>query len=227
MRILVIEDQLKTCEFLRKGLTEEGFVVDTAQNGVDGLHLASTGDYEAVILDVKLPGVSGWDVLKGLRRVKQTPVLFLTSRDEVADRVRGLELGADDYLVKPFAFAELVARLRTVLRRGNSDREPSVLIANGLELDLRRRRARRDGRTIELTRQEFMLLELLIRHRGEVLSRNYIASHVWDMNYQSDTNVVDVAIRRLRAKVDEPFAQRIIHTLRGMGYVLENRAGHG
>lgn len=223
MRLLVVEDEPKTCEYLRKGLTEEGFVVDTAATGIDGLHLASTEDYQAVILDIKLPGASGWEVLEGLRREKRTPVLFLTARDEVADRVRGLELGADDYLVKPFAFAELVARVRAVLRRGTAARDPDLLEAADLVLDVRRRHARRGQNLIGLTRQEFALLELLMQHPGEVLSRSYIASCVWDVNFQSDTNVVDVAVRRLRAKVDDSYERKLIHTLRGMGYVLEER----
>lgn len=220
MPLLVVEDEFKTREYLRKGLTEEGFVVDAAATGIDGLHLATTGDYELVILDIMLPGASGWQVLEALRRQKQTPVLFLTARDEVADRVRGLELGADDYLVKPFAFAELVARVRTVLRRG-AGREPDMLQMADLELDLRRCRARRGQNRIDLTKKEFALLALLMRRRGDVLSRAYIASQVWDINFHSDTNVVDVAMRRLRAKVDDPYERKLIHTLRGMGYVLE------
>ncbi|MBI3530213.1 MAG: heavy metal response regulator transcription factor [Betaproteobacteria bacterium] len=226
MRLLVVEDEIKTREYLRKGLTEEGFIVDTAATGVDGLHLATTGDYELVILDIMLPGVSGWQVLAALRRQKQTPVLFLTARDEVADRVRGLELGADDYLVKPFAFAELVARMRTVMRRG-AGREPDVLQMADLELNLRRCRARRGQKRIDLTKKEFALLALLMQRHGDVLSRAYIASQVWDINFHTDTNVVDVAIRRLRAKVDDPYERKLIHTLRGMGYVLEEQERHG
>ena len=222
MRILIVEDEAKTREYLRKGLTEAGFVADTAATGPDGLHFATTGDYDLVILDVMLPGADGWQVLEALRKRKQTPVLFLTARDEVADRVHGLELGGDDYLVKPFAFAELLARVRTVLRRGAA-REPDVLQVADLELDLRRRRARRGQDRIALTGKEFNLLALLMQRQGEVLSRAYIASQVWDMNFDSDTNVVDVAVRRLRAKVDDPYEHKLIHTLRGMGYVLEDR----
>src|SRR5712692_8663172 len=213
MRLLVVEDEVKTREYLRKGLTEERFIVDTAATGVDGLHLATTGDYELVILDIMLPGGNGWQVIELLRRQKQTPVLFLTARDQMADRVRGLELGADDYLIKPFAFAELVARVRTVLRRG-ARHEPEVLQVADLELDLRRHRARRGQERIDLTKHEFALLTLLMQHRGEALSRAYIASQVWDINFQSDTNVIDVAMRRLRAKVDDPFERKLIHTLR-------------
>lgn len=226
MRLLVVEDEVKTCAYLRKGLTEEGFVVDTAATGVDGLHLATTGDYDVVILDIMLPGASGWQVLEALRRQKQTPVVFLTARDEVANRVRGLELGADDYLVKPFAFAELVARVRTVLRRG-AGREPDVLQVGDLELDLLRRRVRRGQERIDLTKQEFALLALLMQNPGAILSRAYIASQVWDINFDSHTNVVDVAMRRLRAKVDDPYERKLIHTLRGMGYVLEEQERHG
>jgi two-component system copper resistance phosphate regulon response regulator CusR len=222
MRLLLVEDEVKASDYLRKGLSEEGFIVDTAATGVDGLHLATTGDYDLVILDLKLPGVSGWKVLEGVRRQGQTPVLILTALDEVADRVRGLELGADDYLVKPFSFAELVARVHAVMRRG-SGHQPDVLKAGNLELDMRRHQARRGQARIELTRQEFALLALLMQHRGEVLSRSYIASQVWDINFQSDTNVVDVAMRRLRAKVDDQYEQKLIHTLRGMGYVLEDK----
>jgi two-component system copper resistance phosphate regulon response regulator CusR len=223
MRILIVEDERKTREYLLKGLEESGYVVDTAGNGVDGLHLALTGEYDLVILDVMLPATDGWHVLRTLRGQKTTPVLFLTARDEIVDRVRGLELGADDYLVKPFAFAELLARVRTVLRRG-AVREPDVLRLADLEVDPRRRRARRGDDRIDLTNREFMLLSLLMRRPGEVLSRSSIASQVWDINFDTDTNVVDVAIRRLRAKVDDPYPQKLIHTVRGMGYVLEDRA---
>jgi len=223
MRILIVEDERKTREYLLKGLEESGYVVDTAGNGVDGLHLALTGEYDLVILDVMVPGTDGWHVLRTLRGQKTTPVLFLTARDEIVDRVRGLELGADDYLVKPFAFAELLARVRTVLRRG-AVREPDVLRLADLEVDPRRRRARRGDDRIDLTNREFMLLSLLMRRPGEVLSRSSIASQVWDINFDTDTNVVDVAIRRLRAKVDDPYPQKLIHTVRGMGYVLEDRA---
>lgn len=222
MRILIVEDEPKTGDYLRQGLTEAGFVVDLARDGFDGLHLAAGGDYDLVILDVMLPGLDGWKVLAGVRRKDpDLPVLFLTARDQVDDRVKGLELGADDYLIKPFAFAELLARVRTLLRRGRAASEPTVLRVADLELDLLRRRVLRGGRRIELTAKEHALLELFMRRRGEVLPRSLIASSVWDMNFDSDTNVVDVAVRRLRLKVDEGFEPRLIQTVRGMGYVLD------
>lgn len=223
MRLLIVEDEPKTGDYLRQGLSEAGFVADLARNGVDGLHLARTGDYALIVLDAMLPGIDGWRLLQSLRADgADVPVLFLTARDDVADRVRGLELGADDYLVKPFAFAELLARIRTLLRRGKV-KEPEVLVVHDLELDLFKRRASRQGQRIDLTAKEFALLLLLMRRQGEVLSRTLMASQVWDMNFDSDTNVVDVAIKRLRGKVDEPFAMKLIHTVRGMGYVLEVR----
>jgi two-component system copper resistance phosphate regulon response regulator CusR len=222
VKLLIVEDEPKTGEYLRQGLAEAGFVVDLARDGVDGLHLAVTGDYDLAILDVMLPGIDGWQILKTLRGIgRELPVLFLTARDQVEDRVRGLELGADDYLIKPFAFAELLARIRTLLRRGKAQSVPEVLRVADLELDLRRRRVVRAGQRIELTPKEFALLELFVQHRAEVLPRSLIASQVWDMNFDSDTNVIDVAVRRLRAKIDEGFEPKLIHTVRGMGYVLE------
>jgi len=222
MHILIVEDERKTREYLQKGLGESGYVVDTAADGVDGLHLALTGDYDLVILDIMLPGADGRQVLRALRREKPTPVMFLTARDDLEDRVGGLELGADDYLVKPFAFAELLARVRTVLRRG-APREPEVLRIGDLEVDVIRRRARRGEDRINLTNQEFALLSLLARRAGEVLSRSFITSQVWDINFDTDTNVVEVAVRRLRAKLDDPYPRKLVHTVRGMGYVLEDR----
>ncbi|WP_230969224.1 heavy metal response regulator transcription factor [Nitrogeniibacter aestuarii] len=222
MKILIVEDEPKTGDYLRQGLSEAGFVSELARTGTDGLHLALTGDHDLMILDVMLPGIDGWALLESVRRAgKDTPALFLTARDEVEDRVKGLELGADDYLVKPFAFAELLARVRTVLRRGRSGSEPTTLAVADLELDLLRRRAVRAGHRIDLTAKEFSLLELLMRRQGEVLPRSLIASQVWDMNFDSDTNVIEVAVRRLRSKVDDPFDPRLIRTVRGMGYVLE------
>jgi len=222
MKILVVEDEPKTGDYLRQGLREAGFVVDLARDGTDGLHLALTEAYDLMILDVMLPGADGWQILQGVRRVgKEIPVLFLTAKDAVDDRVKGLELGADDYLVKPFAFSELLARIRTLLRRGSKLTEPDTLRAVDLELDPIRRRVTRCGKRIELTAKEFALLELLLRRQGEVLPRSLIASQVWDMNFDSDTNVIDVAIRRLRAKVDDGHEPKLIQTVRGMGYVLE------
>ena len=222
MKILIVEDEIKTGDYLRQGLTEAGFTVDLTRDGADGLHQAISEDYDLIILDVMLPKLNGWQVLEMLRKAdKETPVLFLTARDEVGDRVKGLELGADDYLVKPFAFSELLARIRTILRRGKSNSEVTYLQISDLELDMLRRRAQRGGQKIELTAKEFSLLELLMRRKGEVLSRSLIASQVWDMNFDSDTQVIEVAMRRLRNKVDDPFPTILIKTVRGMGYVLE------
>ena len=224
MKILIVEDEAKTGDYLRQGLTEAGYAVELARNGTDGLHLALTGDHDLIVLDVMLPGLDGWQVLGALRQAgKSLPVLFLTARDLVEDRVKGLELGADDYLLKPFAFAELLARVRTLLRRNaRGAAEPTVLEVANLSLDLLRRRATRAGQRIDLTAKEFALLELLLRRRGEVLPRSLIASQVWDMNFDSDSNVVEVAVRRLRAKVDDAFEPKLIQTVRGMGYLLDD-----
>ncbi len=222
MKLLIIEDESKIGEYLRQGLVEAGFVVDLTRNGLDGQHLAMTGHYDLLVLDVMLPDIDGWRVLKSLREMgNQVPVLFLTARDNVDDRVKGLELGADDYLVKPFAFAELLARVRTLLRRGTAPSNETILKIADLELDLARRRVIRAGHRLHLTVKEFALLELLMRRQGEVLPRSLIASQVWDMNFDSDTNVIDVAIRRLRAKIDDGFDLKLIHTVRGMGYMLD------
>jgi two-component system, OmpR family, copper resistance phosphate regulon response regulator CusR len=226
MRLLVIEDEVKLAEYLRKGLTEEGYVVDVAHNGVDGLHLAMEGDYDLLVLDGMRPGIDGLGLLAALRQSKQTPVLMLTARIRVEDRVKGLQGGADDYLVKPFAFSELVARIQVLLRRARPAREPdgaTVLGLSDLEMDLLRRKATRAGRRLDLTAKEFTLLALLLRRQGEVLSRTEIAEQVWDINFDSATNVIDVAVRRLRGKLDAPFERTLLHTVRGMGYVLEER----
>ncbi len=223
MRILVAEDDQKTAAYLRRGLSESGFVVEVVENGRDALHLALTSVYDLVVLDVMLPGVDGWAILSELRAGnRHTPVLFLTARDAVQDRVKGLELGADDYLVKPFAFSELLARVRSVLRRG-ATRPSEILRVADLEIDLLRRHATRAGKRLELTPKEFALLALFVQRAGEVLSRTLIADQVWGINFSTDTNVVDVAVRRLRRKVDEPFAGHLIHTVWGVGYVLEDR----
>lgn len=222
MRLLIVEDEVKTGNYLQQGLTEAGFIVDLARTGLDGHHLALTGSYDVIILDVMLPDVDGWRIMQALRDAKSTtPVLFLTARDSVEDRVKGLELGADDYLVKPFAFSELLARVRTLLRRGSTPAYQTEMQVADLVLDIPRRRAQRHDVRINLTNKEFALLELLVRRQGEVLPRSLIASQVWDMNFDSDTNVIDVAIRRLRAKIDDDFEPKLIHTVRGMGYMLD------
>ena len=226
MRILLIEDEPRLGDYLHKGLREQGGIVDRAHNGIDGRHLALEGDYDLILLDVMLPGLDGFGVLAALREKRQTPVLMLTARDAVDDRVRGLQGGADDYLVKPFAFSELLARIQALLRRGGPGgpgRAATELLAGDLRLDLLKRRAERGGQRIDLTAKEFALLSLLMRRQGEVLSRTLLAEQVWDMHFDSDTNLVDVAVRRLRAKVDEPFGEPLVHTVRGMGYVLESR----
>jgi len=224
MKILIVEDERKTTAYLKRGLEENGFTVDLAHTGEEGADLAGTRSHDLIILDVMLPVRDGWSIIAELRdRDILIPVLFLTARDAVHDRVKGLELGADDYLVKPFAFSELLARVRSILRRGPS-RQPAVLKLADLELDLNRHRATRAGHPLELTPKEFQLLSLLLRRAGDVLSRTLIAEQVWDINFESDSNVVEVHMRRLRAKVDDPFDRKLIHTVRGVGYVLEQRA---
>ena len=223
MKILVVEDEHRAAEYLRQGLTESGYTVEVAINGSDGLHAAITGDHDLVVLDVMLPGVDGFAVLSGLRTAKQIPVLMLTARGQTNDKLRGFDLGADDYLVIPFQFPELLARIRALLKRGKAPPSDPVQRVADLELDAVRPRATRGGQHIELSAKEFALLALLIQRVGEVLSRTEIASLVWDIHFDSETNVVDVAIRRLRAKVDEPFVTKLIHTVRGVGYVLEAR----
>ena len=222
MKLLLAEDEAHAGEYLVKGLGENGFLVDWVRNGVDAVHHATSSSYDLVILDVGLPGMDGWSVLKEIRKQHQMPILFLTARDRVEDRVRGLEIGADDYLVKPYAFSELLARVRALLRRGK-ERESDVLHMGDLEVHLLRRRVERAGQRLDLTAKEYALLLLLIRRKGEVLSRTLIAEQVWDMNFDSDTNVVEVAVRRLRSKLDDPFESKLLHTVRGMGYVLEDR----
>ena len=221
MRLLIVEDERKTGDYLKQGLSEAGFVVDVSNRGDEGMHLASQQAYDLLILDIMLPGMSGYTILQTLRNQgDETPVLLLSARDLVEDRVKGLELGADDYLVKPFSFSELLARVRTLLRRGRSIEKNDIQVAD-LHVDFLKRRVSRAGQRIDLTAKEFALLELLVRRKSEVLPRSLIASQVWDMNFDSDTNVVEVAIRRLRSKIDDPSEVKLIRTVRGMGYVLE------
>jgi len=223
MKLLLIEDEKRAAAYLEQGLNEHGYAVELAHNGPDGLHAAATGDHDLIILDVMLPGVDGFAVLSALRTSKQTPVLMLTARGQTDDKVKGFEMGADDYLVKPFEFPELLARVRALLKRGNRTPDPEMLRVGDLEVDSVKHRAVRAGQRIDLSAKEFALLVLLVRKTGQVLSRTQIASMVWDINFDSETNVVEVAIRRLRAKVDEPFPDKLIHTVRGVGYVLEIR----
>jgi len=223
MRLLIVEDEIKTGDYLKQGLTEAGFQVSLVRNGLDGHHLAMTEVFDLIVLDVMLPDVNGWRIVQSIReRNNLTPVLFLSARDSVDDRVKGLELGADDYLIKPFAFSEVLARVRSLIRRGQTIATPDLLQVADLQLDIPKRRVMRSGVKIALSHKEFSLLELLMRRSGEVLPRSLIASQIWDMNFDSDTNVIDVAIRRLRAKVDDDFMPKLIHTVRGMGYKLEN-----
>ena len=223
MRLLIVEDEIKTGDYLKQGLTEAGFQVSLVRNGLDGHHLAMTEVFDLIVLDVMLPDVNGWRIVQSIReRNNLTPVLFLSARDSVDDRVKGLELGADDYLIKPFAFSEVLARVRSLIRRGQTITTPDLLQVADLQLDIPKRRVMRSGVKIALSHKEFSLLELLMRRSGEVLPRSLIASQIWDMNFDSDTNVIDVAIRRLRAKVDDDFMPKLIHTVRGMGYKLEN-----
>jgi two-component system, OmpR family, copper resistance phosphate regulon response regulator CusR len=221
MRVLVIEDEKRTAAFLAKGLREAGFAVDLADDGETGLNVARTAKFDLLVVDVMLPNKDGWEVVAALRRDGiRTPILFLTARDSVRDRVKGLELGADDYLVKPFAFSELLARVRSVLRRAPKG-ETKHLRIDDLQLDLQRHKAVRSGVPLNLTPKEFLLLTHLVRSAGEVVSRAEIAEHVWDIGFKTNTNVVDVVVRRLRAKVDDPFKTKLVHTIRGVGYVLK------
>lgn len=225
MKLLIVEDNQKMADYLKQGLTESGYIVDLLNNGVDGLHHALTEDYDLIILDIMLPKLDGLTILNTIRQAgKQIPILLLSARDQVSDRVKGLEMGADDYLVKPFDFTELLARIRTLLRRSSSNiaDADTIQVAN-LTLDIKRRYVMRGDLRIDLTAKEFGLLELFMRRQGEVLSRSLIASQVWDMNFDSDTNVIDVAMRRLRSKIDDNYDNKLIHTIRGMGYLLEDK----
>jgi two-component system copper resistance phosphate regulon response regulator CusR len=222
VKLLIVEDEHKTREYLSKGLTESGFVVDAIENGITGLHMATTEEYDLIILDVMLPDINGWEIAKNFRTMgRNTPILMLTALGNVEHRVKGLELGADDYLIKPFDFSELLARIRTLLRRGNNSIQKTQFHIADLHVDLIKRRVTRANDKINLTSKEFALLEFFVLHQGEVLSRSLIASKVWDMNFDSDTNVIDVAIKRLRSKIDLNYEPKLIHTIRGMGYLLE------
>ncbi|HVF70890.1 MAG TPA: heavy metal response regulator transcription factor [Chthoniobacterales bacterium] len=221
MRVLLIEDKKKTAAFLAKGLREDDLTVDVAHDGEAGLEQARTGKYDILIVDVMLPKKDGWTVVSDLRKAgMRTPILFLTARDSVRDRVKGLQLGGDDYLVKPFAFSEFMARVLSLLRRAPAQDQESLRIRD-LEIDTRRHKATRGGNPLNLTGKEFLLLAHLVRSAGQVVSRSEIAAHVWDINFATNTNVVDVMVRRLRAKVDDPFEPKLIHTVRGAGYVLK------
>jgi two-component system copper resistance phosphate regulon response regulator CusR len=221
MRILVVEDEKKTAAFLAKGLREAGFDVDVAVDGEAGLAQARASKFDLLIVDIMLPHKDGWELVAELRHDGvRTPILFLTARDSVRDRVKGLELGADDYLVKPFAFAELLARVRSILRRAPQQQAEHLQIAD-LEIDMRRHKAARSGVPLNLTPKEFLLLAHLVRSAGEVVSRAEISEQVWDIGFKTDTNIVDVVVRRLRAKVDDPFKTKLIDTIRGVGYVLK------
>ena len=224
MRVLIIEDEEKTADYLHRGLTEQGYTVDVARDGIEGLHLAMESDYAVIVLDVMLPGLDGFGVLRALRARKQTPVIMLTARERVEDRVRGLREGADDYLGKPFSFLELVARLQALTRRSGGGHEPVQVTVDDLWIDLISRKATRAGTRLDLTAKEFSLLSVLARRQGQILSKTSIAEMVWDINFDSDANVVEVAIKRLRAKLDGPFEHKLLHTIRGMGYVLESRS---
>ncbi|MCF7531243.1 heavy metal response regulator transcription factor [Pseudomonas petrae] len=222
MRVLIIEDEEKTADYLHRGLTEQGYTTDVAREGIEGLHMALESEYAVIILDVMLPGLDGYGVLRALRARKQTPVIMLTARENVDDRIRGLREGADDYLGKPFSFLELVARLQALTRRSGGHEPVQISVAD-LWIDLISRKATRAGLRLDLTAKEFSLLSVLARRQGEILSKTSIAEMVWDVNFDSDANVVEVAIKRLRAKLDGPFEQKLLHTIRGMGYVLESR----
>ncbi|MCA1583254.1 MAG: response regulator transcription factor [Acidobacteria bacterium] len=222
MRVLVVEDDETIANFVASGLRQEGFLVDRAENGVDGLDMAQTAPYDAAVVDVMLPRLDGLSLVGALRRAGvQTPVLFLSARHTVDDRVSGLQAGGDDYLVKPFAFVELLARVRALTRRGAAPTEPTRLGVADLTLDRVTRRVERAGEPIELRPREYALLELLMRHAGQVISKTMVLSHVWEYSFDPGTNVVDVLVFRLREKIDRPFEKKLLHTVRGIGYVLK------
>ncbi len=223
MKILLVEDEKKAREYIKIGLQQQGYLVDAADNGQEALFLTMDNHYEVIILDIMLPILDGWSVLKQVRlRDTITPIILLTARDAIDDRVHGLGLGADDYLVKPFAFSELLARIQALLRRGKVQQNNIIKIFD-LEIDLVKFKVKRNGKTIVLSPKEFALLVLFVKRQGQVLSRTVIAEQVWDIHFQSDTNTVDVAVKRLRNKIGDSDDNRLIHTERGFGYVFENR----
>ncbi len=223
MKVLLVEDELKLGEYIKKGLTEAGFIVDHHLTGLDGYHAMMTEEFSVILMDVMLPDVSGFELVRNFRASgNNTPVLFLTAKDDLSDKIKGIEIGGDDYLTKPFAFAELIVRIKSLLRRANqSDYKSSVIQVANLKMDIAKRSVHRGNTSIKLTAKEFTLLQFFLERQGEVLPRSVIASQVWDINFNSDTNVIDVAIRRLRIKVDDGFDIKLIHTVRGMGYRLE------
>lgn len=223
MKVLLVEDEIKLGEYIKKGLTEAGFIVDHHTTGLDGYHALMTDEFSVVLMDVMLPDVSGFELVRNYRAAgKHTPVLFLTAKDDLSDKVKGIEIGGDDYLTKPFAFAELIVRIKSLLRRANqADYKSTIMQIADLKMDIAKRTVHRGDNAIKLTAKEFSLLQFLLERQGEVLPRSVIASQVWDMNFDSDTNVIDVAIRRLRIKIDDDFETKLIHTVRGMGYRLD------
>ena len=222
MKILIIEDEVKTIDYLKRGLTEQGYSVDAATDGLDGLHLASTGDYDAIILDIMLPGLDGISLLKSLRPSNNTPVIMLTAKDAVASRLEGFQAGADDYLVKPFSFLELLARLQ-VITKGVRTKEQTNIYIGDLHIDLLARRATRGSRRLDLTAKEFSLLEVLAQRQSQIVSKTVITELVWDICFDTNTNVVEATVKRLRAKLEQEGEPKLLHTIRGMGYVLEQR----
>ena len=223
MKVLLVEDELKLGEYVKKGLSEAGFIVDHQLTGLDGYHAMMTEEFSVILMDVMLPDVSGFELVRNYRAAgKHTPVLFLTAKDDLDDKIKGIEIGGDDYLTKPFAFAELIVRIKSLLRRANqADYNSTLMQIADLKMDIAKRTVHRGDTPIKLTAKEFSLLQFLLERRGEVLPRSIIASQVWDMNFDNDTNVIDVAIRRLRIKIDDEFDTKLIHTVRGMGYRLD------
>jgi len=228
MRILIIEDERKVAQFLQKGFQSEAYTVDIAPDGAEGRRLALAVSYDAIVLDLMLPKVDGMTLLEELRRERiDTPVLILTARGDVEDRVKGLNIGADDYLAKPFSFAEVLARVRAIMRRSAGDTRTSVLELGDLRMDLLTRTVTRGGRSVTLTNKEYELLEYLLRNKGRVVSRVILTEHIWDVSFDTETNVVDVLVNRLRRKVDDGFPEKLIQTVRGVGYQMKDNGGNG